>query len=294
LDVTLDDATSVQILFKDLSWEALPDGIRRVKPAFLHDPLREIETYRQLLAPARTGTAVCYGAVSDVPRGRWWLFLERVSASPLHEVGEFRLWQQVARWLAAFHARFAPAAGALRDAAPLLVCDADYYRLWLRRAREFAGRADNLRGDAARRVLERLARRHEEVIERLQALPATLIHGELYASNVLVRQQPDGLRVCPVDWEMAAVGPGLLDLAALTAGRWREEQRMDLTLAYHDGLASAGVQPPSMAELLNALDCCRLHLAVQWLGWSPHWSPPAEHAQDWLGEVVALSARLGL
>ena len=31
----------------------------------------------------------------------------------------------------------------------------------------------------------------------------------------------------------------------------------------------------------------RLHLAVQWLGWSRDWTPPREHATDWLGESVS-------
>jgi hypothetical protein len=33
---------------------------------------------------------------------------------------------------------------------------------------------------------------------------------------------------------------------------------------------------------------------VQWLGWSPDWSPPAEHAHDWLGEALHLADKLGL
>jgi hypothetical protein len=32
---------------------------------------------------------------------------------------------------------------------------------------------------------------------------------------------------------------------------------------------------------------------VQWLGWSSQWSPPAQHAHDWLSEALALAERLG-
>jgi hypothetical protein len=38
----------------------------------------------------------------------------------------------------------------------------------------------------------------------------------------------------------------------------------------------------------------RLHLAVQWLGWSPDWTPPAEHAHDWYAEAVATAETLAL
>jgi hypothetical protein len=131
-------------------------------------------------------------------------------------------------------------------------------------------------------------------VERLLDLPVTLIHGEFYASNVLVQQTPMALRVCPVDWEMAAVAPGLMDLAALTAGQWAGTERTALALAYHDALAREGLPSPPIADFLTALDFCRLHVAVQWLGWSPDWLPPAEHRQDWLGEALRLAQRLGL
>jgi len=36
------------------------------------------------------------------------------------------------------------------------------------------------------------------------------------------------------------------------------------------------------------------HLALQWLGWSADWTPPPEHARDWLVEALAAAERLGL
>jgi hypothetical protein len=47
-------------------------------------------------------------------------------------------------------------------------------------------------------------------------------------------------------------------------------------------------------ELEEAMAACRLQLALQWLGWSRDWSPPPEHAQDWLSEAVCVAERLGL
>jgi thiamine kinase-like enzyme len=103
------------------------------------------------------------------------------------------------------------------------------------------------------------------------------------------------VRVCPVDWEMAAVGPGLIDLAALTAGGgWAAEEKTALAMAYHAALAPREGWPPEPDAFLAALDCCSLHLAVQWLGWSPRWAPPPEQAQDWLEEALGLAEKLGL
>ncbi len=295
LEVRLDDGSTLELMFKNLSWSALLGPARRVKPAFLYDPLREIETYRAILTPNRLGTAACYGAVADHETGRYWLFLEKVPGLELYQVGELATWQRVARWLAAMHARFAEETGALARAAPLLGYDGDFYRMWLRRARAFLGRTELPDSGDGRRGIEWLAERYDRVVERLVALPVTFVHGEFYASNVLVRETAGEPRVCPVDWEMAAVGPGLIDLAALTAGEgWTADKKRALALAYYGALAPHGGWHPAPEMFLDALDHCRLHLAIQWLGWSSEWSPPPEHAQNWLGEALSLAEKLRL
>jgi thiamine kinase-like enzyme len=124
-------------------------------------------------------------------------------------------------------------------------------------------------------------------------MPVTFLHGELYASNVLVAEEVTGRRVCPVDWEMAGVGPGLLDVAALCSG-WDEPARQAIALAYRAALQPGPGWPPQEQDFLALLDCCSLCLAVQWLGWSPGWSAPPEHARDWLGHALRLIERLGL
>ena len=91
-----------------------------------------------------------------------------------------------------------------------------------------------------RSVWESLVGIYDRAIERLIRLPSTLIHGEFYASNILVQETREGCRIRPVDWEMAAVGPGLIDLAALTSGAWAERERTEMAAAYHDALLSEG------------------------------------------------------
>ena len=296
LDLCLNDGAALSLLFKNLGRHALLESARHVKPAFLFNPLREIEAYRRFLATDRMGTAVCFGAEVDAPSGRYWLFLEKVPGVELYQVGDFATWQHVARYLAARHSCFAADRDLLARArsAHLLMYDADYFRTWLDRAQEFVAVETLSPQQNGRHFLERLASRYEQVIERLVALPVTLIHGEFYASNVLVEENAQGQRVCPVDWEMAGVGPGLIDLAALTAGNWTDEQRTALALAYHAGLPpDHGLSLPPDA-LLAALDYCHLHLAIQWLGWSSEWSPPPDHRRDWLSEAMRLTEKLGL
>src|SRR4051812_6726095 len=48
LDVWLEDGTFLPLMLKHLGRGALSEDARRVKPDFLDDPLREIDTYRTL------------------------------------------------------------------------------------------------------------------------------------------------------------------------------------------------------------------------------------------------------
>ncbi len=201
------------------------------------------------------------------------LVVEKVPGVELWQVGDLVVWEGVARWLAGFHARFAGRADEARTANPyLLRHDADWFRRWGQRAAGALAAADDPR---AARLLHSL-RRYDEVVDPLAALPVTVVHGEFYPSNVLV----DGGRVCPVDWEMSATGPGAVDLAALVGG-WDAAARHRLVAAY------GAVDEAD-------LDRARLHLALQWLGWSPAWQAPAQHAHDWIGEAVEMTERLGI
>lgn len=313
LDLELGDGARLNLLMKDVSRAGLQCRTSRAKPDSLHNPLREIEVYHQILAADCAGTAVCYGTIIDADEDRYWLLLEHVGGRELYQVGERPLWQAAARWLARLHSQWAGRDAEIRNRAPVLEYDARYYRMWLKRATEFQTRQRALPSSGWQRLMEG----YEHVIERLTALPKTFLHGEFYASNVLVgsvgnalggvshesviRGTPqtafptnvyDYVRVCPVDWEMAANGPGLIDVAALTAGKWSDQERTALLDTYRSGLEDGGASQGSLQDLQRDLDFCRLHVAVQWLGWSPDWTPPAEHAHNWLGEALHLIEKL--
>jgi hypothetical protein len=68
-------------------------------------------------------------------------------------------------------------------------------------------------------------------------------------------------------------------------GDWTDDDRVEIAGGY---LETA----PALHE--EDLDLCRLHVAVQRLGWSVGWQPPREHAHRWLEEAQGLSDRLGL
>lgn len=286
LDLIPEDGASLRLVFKQLDWEALSEEARLAKPRFLHDPLREAAVYGSVLAAAPSGPPRHYGSAIDPPRARHWLFIEWVDGRELFQVGDRDLWEAAAAWLGAMHRQLSEGLDRHRLSGRLLEYDRAYYRRWIERARQFA-RAPGQPEPRARSV-DSLAARYEPAIEELVAMPKTVIHGEFYASNVLVAGDAASPRVCPVDWELAAAAPGLIDLAALVSGDWCDDDREALVNAY-----GAAVGPHSFTA--SQLDLARLHLAVQWLGWAePSWSPPAEQRQDWLAEALVLAESLGL
>ena len=115
-----------------------------------------------------------------------------------------------ARWMGQFHA---VAAERLTNV-PIPVLnkyDRDYYLGWARRTSQFAS---YLHGRFP--WLAILCHRFEEFVDSLLMIPATVIHGEYYAKNLLFR----GGMAYPVDWESAAIAFGEIDLAAFTEGPW--------------------------------------------------------------------------
>jgi Ser/Thr protein kinase RdoA (MazF antagonist) len=275
------------MILKDLSRERLLGDARAAKPEFLDQPLRELETYRRIVGPVGIGPRVL-AATAEPERSGPWLLLEKVPGVELWQIGEMAIWREVARWLGGFHASFTDRGEELRAANPHLIdCSEGWFRFWRERALAVLSASPDLRAAALAAALEDF----EEVLAVLASLPRAFIHGELYPSNVLVVADREPVAVYPVDWEMAGIGPALIDLAALVGG-YPAAEREPLADAYVEGFAAAGGSIPG--ALAAGLAACRLHLANQWLGWAPDWRPPPEHAHDWLGEALELAAELGL
>lgn len=260
LDVELADGTHLALVVKS---EAIAEHARDAKPEFLIDPGREQRVYEELLPAVGDAAPRFYGALDGA------LLFERIEGAPLTEIGDWEVWEQAMGRVAEIHERLPEPADV-----PLVRYDATFYDNWLERARAFADEDVSLLGIP-----------HARAVERLLALPQAVIHGELYASNVIAV----GERICVVDWETAALGPEVIDVAALTSGSWSESERERLALAYFDARPS---HAQMAREFLADVWCARLHLAVQWLGWSRSWKPPPEQAQDWLAEARSVAERI--
>jgi hypothetical protein len=221
------------------------------RPRFVHRACRERDAYLRLLGCADLPAPRLLGVAGS------YVVLERVGAVPLWETADEDVAQRVGQEIRAMH----DALSSRRGVEFALRYDTHFYSRWLQRA------------CAVDSTIAGLAGVYGRATARLLLEPPRLIHGELYPSNVLV-----GERVWVVDWESLAVGPAVVDLAAVTSA-WPEPFGRALLDAY--GAPDA-----------VAVDCARLHLAVRWLGWSPGWSPPPDHAHDWRSEAERVAERL--
>lgn len=167
----------------------------------------ETAVYSTLVTASDIPAAACLGYAREPKTGLEMLVLEYLDGFARIAKHEPRSLPRAAAWIGAFH-------GA-HDGDPevpgLNRYDLDFYVGWATRARAWSASPD-----FSSRRLETMLDRYAAAAATLVAGAQTVIHGELYPNNVLIH---DG-RICPVDWEWAAVASGEIDLAALTEGRW--------------------------------------------------------------------------
>jgi Ser/Thr protein kinase RdoA (MazF antagonist) len=288
LGVVTGDGARTTIVWKDLTPAALlPDARRARRAARALDPAHELRAY-ELLHDAGLGTPRRIAALHEP--GRTWLFLERVRGARLEHVGDPAAWQATARWLARAHTVLTARADALAAASPARLAppssaadDSAWPPAWA---------PPDVEALAAREPrIAALAGALDAARARVAGLRPAVIHGELYAANVLIGEteppaRPATTRVCALDWETLARGPALLDLAALTAGRWGEPGE-PLAEAYRRALPD----PPPSTAFQTDLDAARLLVAAHWLAAPAGWSPPPEQARDWLADAESIAGR---
>jgi hypothetical protein len=287
LSIRLEDGQQLQLMLKDLSWRTMLSGARSIRSSHGHDPQREAQVYRRLLPAAPAGPPRLFGAHHDPSTGDHWLFLEQIDGLQLRHVGAMDTWHLAAAWAGRFHASLADPVGVASGVALRLPrWDADRLRWGLARAQRHADR----RGGSWAEQLDAAAVVHEVVVERLTSALQTVIHGELYPSNILVAPNAAArggdVRICAIDWETASIGPALIDVAALTEGDWSDDERSALLETYllaRDGVLSE----QSIASASRELVCARLQLAIE-RAVLPTSVIPADHARDWF----ALASRL--
>ncbi|MGN6189542.1 MAG: phosphotransferase [Conexibacter sp.] len=262
LDVEAGDGARITVVWKDLTPGAMLPGARAARGAAASaDPARELRAY-ELLEGAGLGTPRLVASVEEPQRT--WLFVEAVRGARLEHTGDAAAWTATAGWLARAHVELTARASDPAWPPPWQPPDLD---------------AAAARDPRVAALLPSLAAARA----RLAAAPPAVIHGELYAANVLI----DGERVCAIDWETIARGPALLDLATLTAGAW-DDPGEPLAEAYRTALPD----PPAPEPFYTDLAAARLLTAARWLAAPAGWRPPPEQARDWLRDAEAIAGRI--
>jgi hypothetical protein len=238
----------------------------------------ESAAYRLAVEPSRLTAPRSFGLFRDDPAGPRWLVLEFLTDTlRLDKWPERGGLSRAAQWIGSFH-RFHDVRA--NDPPECLNREGrETFQACVARATD---RWAELGGTHP--WFHPLARDYEAVFCDLLVRRPTVVHGEFYPSNILVR---DG-RVFPVDWERAAVSAGEIDFAALTEG-WRPEDVRLATESYVD----ARWEGEAPGDFIASVDAARAYLHLQALG---DLVPGPFKAKDaWrLAHLEAMARRRGL
>jgi len=279
LTVTLVSGETVLMLLKhiDTDLSAHPDKQCRE---------REIRVYEQLFHDASLPVAKYFGSRWSKTTHQYELFLEYVAGWNLkyHDICQ---WIAAARRLAHFHAQFARDSERLRAAPFLLHFDAAYVRDWVGRALAVTAARS---GELAIR-LESVVRRYGAAVNLLCEQLETLVHNDLSPKNVLADASREPVRICFVDWELAGVGCGVMDLVHLKYGLGREDDTA-MQAAYYAEVAGTGLIPASRRDFDRLVAACELHKTLYRLARSQAWSVPIETVATWVTEAQRLASQV--
>lgn len=254
VSVRFADGTELRFFLKDYG------SSRRPRPGPSQRRERELAIYRRLIGDGEIGTARYRGAVWDGDAGLHWLLLEFVAATELRYM-PLRFWVDAARWLGRMQGHFADSP-ALSEVAPLLERhDGRFFEAKAERARRSVSHC----APSLAHRLEGILERYEPSIDLIASQEQVLVHGHFEPANVLVDAGANPVRICPVDWELAALGSRVFDLASLCDG-FRPPELHRIWDAYGEEAANAGLATPAGDRLRHLVDCFRLFRVVAWLG----------------------------
>jgi aminoglycoside phosphotransferase (APT) family kinase protein len=278
--VQLTDGTTLRMFLKDLGSSRLfkeDAGDRRA---------RELHVYRDLLPDGELDIPAYYGSVWDEEHERFWVVVEFVDGVPVADC-EFDSWPAATAWLARLQGLYARDPDHFERSPLLIRHDADFFAS---RAERALSNARRISARAMRR-LRRILSGYDDFVALMAEQPNTLVHGSFRPENVLIDEPSRPSRICVVDWELAAIGSPIFDLARFCDG-YRGARLDRLLDSYSREAASQGVPLPDRERMVEVLDCFSLHRVVKAISHALEKGRTRRQVSDWLGYGETVRARL--
>lgn len=243
---------------------------------------RELHVYREVLGDAGLGTAKYYGSLWDESQERFWLFLEFVDGKPIKESG-FEHWLAAVRWLGRWYDYSLQNSTFLEGCTFLARHDYHFFQgtaeaAYLAVSRFSPGLADRLAPILSGYI---------SLVQAMVSQPPVLVHGSYRQEHILLDRRTQPPRLCPVDWESAALGASLFDLAYLAYG-FTSPQLEEIIEVYRDQASEYGISIPTRDEVVHLINCYCLHRNMEWL--SSAWDE--EFSQELVVNLVDRAERL--
>jgi len=280
LHISLQDGKEMSLFVKQLGSEQADHPDKKCRD-------RESRVYEELLS-GDDGLPVprYYGSRWNDGTQRQELYLEYIADWSL-KYQDLDVWFPAARRLARLHAHFAGRAAHLSTRDYLLCLDTLYFRAWAERALSVVAAQSAGLGAVMREVVSC----YDRAAEMLAHQPLTLVHNDLAPKNVLADRSQNPVRICFIDWEMAGVGCGLLDLLHLQHGL-EPESAQAMCTAYCSELGGTGLLPSSESALRRLFAACEVHLTLHRIASSPLWRPPLDRLAEWVADARHLMERV--
>lgn len=281
--VRLRDGSRMALFLKDFARSRLS------KDSPWQRRVRELRVYEDLLEGSGLGAPRYFGSEWDEQGGRYRILLELVDAKVVRQVDERNGVLAVA-WLARMQRHFLDRPEELSAADFLIEHDTAYYES---KARDAERAVVTLAAEHSRRLIRVLAC-YERNTDLMCGPPRCFVHGGYIPWHILVDNRTTPARVCVVDWELAARGHHLYDLAIFTDDA-APPLRKRLCEAYSVA-ARRNDLPAHDSSIAHIVECFRLHRVVDWMSRSVEKKfPPAKI--EWLlqraeGLIEAIDSRV--
>jgi hypothetical protein len=247
----------------------------------------EAKIYHNLLSRYPDFRPRCLGAHAANGTDETWLVLEYldrcVRVSDICVKQESRqpvAMAKSAQWIGWFHAAH-ERVDANEPPRFLIRYNERYFEHWCRRAARLTRPLHRQHP-----WLPKLCSKQNDWLNILMNARKTIVHGEFYAKTLMFGRD----NVFPVDWESTAIGPGEIDLAALTEGNgWPERIVAECVHEYQQARWPEAAPP----EFRQILDAARIYLHFRWLGEREDWTFGEKNRWRY-GHLRATSERVGL